>query len=155
MESLPDVARRILDRHPAPALPFRALHRRVAAARAGPTPTRRFLLARIRSQRHRFRILDPWRGPWRTLAGGAGAPASDAPVRRALRDVGLVFDPWVLAADREGVPRRSSSVTDGDRLRTTLVHLGREIDGDSPAALARWILLLREERALRRRRSTG
>lgn len=146
MESLPDVAYRILARHPAPALPLRELHRQVALARPGPTPTAESLLARIRSRRRSFRILDPWRGPWRVLRS-----RSDEATRRALRDAGLGLEPWVMAADRtaEGQPDRPDPAV--PLLRTTMHHLSLAIDRDSASALARWILLLREERAIRRR----
>lgn len=150
MESLPDVAYRILARHPAPALPFRELHRQVALARAGPTPTAGTLLARIRSRRRRFRILDPWRGPWEVLRS-----RPDDATRRALRDAGLALEPWVTTADPDGRAQPGAAGSTVPLLRTTMHHLSLAIDPDSASALARWILLLREERAIRRRLDPG
>lgn len=155
MESLPDVAHRVLTRHPAPALPFHELHRQVTLAKAGPTPKPDFLLSRLRSRRGRFRILDPWRGPWRTLLDRPPCPASSASAAasclRSLRERGIAFDPWIVARTPDpgsAPPRRANAAL---RLRSSLLHLSRTIDGDSASTLARWMLLLREERALRRR----
>lgn len=146
MESLPDVAHRVLARHPAPALPLGELHRQVALARSGPTPPAASLLARIRSRRRRFRILDPWRGPWRVLRS-----RSDGATRRALREAGLGLDPWVMTADPDGRAPRHRADSTVSLLRTTMHHLSLAIDPDSASALARWILLLREEQAIRGR----
>lgn len=148
MENLLDVARRVLERHPSPALPYTELHRLICAERPGPRPDPDFLLRRIRSRRDLFRVVDPWRGPWRRLTASPEAGR----YRTALAAAGLPVDLWVVAAEaaegREDVAEVRRSFT--ARVRRTVLDLSRRVDANSPRAMARWIRLLGEQRALRR-----
>lgn len=148
MENLVHVARGVLARQPAPALPYTELHRRVCLERAGPRPDAGFLLRRIRTRTDLFRTVEPWRGPWRPLsAGGTGEARA---CRSALAAAGLPVDLWVVP--RTPVDGAGSGARDpATRLRATLLDLSRKVDAGSARALARWLLLLREERAVRER----
>lgn len=90
--------------------------------------------ARLRTllERHpdRFRVLDPWRGPWRRL-GAAHAPGE--------------ADPWVVAV-------RDLCDTGGcggghplaRRVRESVRWLALNVDPSSPASVIRWQGLLTE-----------
>jgi len=148
MEGLVDLARRVLARHPSPALPYPGLHRLVCVAVSGPRPDPALLLRRIRARPELFRIVEPWRGPWRRFLDGEDGDATS--YRNALEDAGLPSAPWIVG--------RSVGAGDGGggavwerRLRSSLLLLGRRVDPGSTRRLSRWVLLLREERTLRER----
>lgn len=150
MESLLRSARRILDRHPAPALPFGELHRLVSEERAGPSPDPDLLLDRMRARPRRFRILDPWRGPWRPVARSTRRGRARQ-YRRRLRRAGAPLEVWVVAPpDADGTRARAPG-TELGRLRESLRWLAWTVDEDSPRALVRWLALLAGEARLRRR----
>lgn len=75
-----------------------------------------------------FRVLDPWRGPWRFLR----EPQRAAPPAE--------LDPWVVVvsdpADGDGVGRASTR-----RLRACIRWLARGVDPRSEHALVRWSVL--------------
>jgi hypothetical protein len=83
----------------------------------------------------RFRILDPWRGPWRTATredDGAG------PHRNV----------WVVAvAEPGGPPHEPGGAT--LKLRESVRWLGRGIDPRSPSEVGRWYAIVLAERAAR------
>jgi len=82
----------------------------------------------------RFRLLDPWRGPWRTLARDVGAHAVD-------------IDVWVVATSEPGgAPEGARTVL---KLRESVRWLGRGIDPRSPGEVSRWYALVLSERAVR------
>jgi hypothetical protein len=93
---------------------------------------------RLRSvlERHpdRFRVLDPWRGAWRS------ALAHD--VSEGRRDV------WVLAVAEPGHPPDGSGPV-ALKLRESVRWLGRGIDPRSPLEVGRWHALVIADRALR------
>lgn len=148
MQSLLDVARGILDRHPSPALPYTEVHRLICAERPGPPPDPDFLLSRIRARGDLFRVVEPWRGPWRRLTGTREASAEE--YRNVLAGAGLPVDLWIVSAAgaRTGPENTGSPRSLAERVRATLLDLSRRIDAGSPAALDRWIRLLSEGRAL-------
>lgn len=149
MENLFDAARRTLRRHPSPALPYTELHRLICLDRPGPRPDPDALLGRIRARPDLFLTVEPWRGPWRRLTEARQRQAGR--YRKALAEAGLPVDVWIVGQDRP--PEDELAAPEGleARLRTSLLGLSRGVDADSLAALARWVLLLREERALRER----
>lgn len=109
------------------------------------------LLRALMAEPRRFRIVDPWRGPW-TLLGvrrHAGRPRLQAALRR--RTPGFVDGPRVVP--RPGAPAFSGGPADAavDRIRRTLIHLGWRVDDHSPTDLARWHRLVLEGQRLRSR----
>lgn len=149
MENPLETARRILARHPGPALPYTELHHLVSFEVTGPVPRPDHLLRQIRARSDLFRIIDPGRGPWRAADGDPADPGS--------RPVPWL-DPWVLlspggTSDAEprvgpdGAPLPGSSFP---RVRESVLNLGRTLDDASPTTVCRWLLIVREERALRR-----
>lgn len=93
------------------------------------------LRAALEDHPDRFRILDPWRGPWRTVLPGA-------------RDA-HPLDVWIVAVTDPGGPPRDdrSAVV---KLRESVRWLGRGVDPRSPSEVGRWYAILMAERAVRR-----
>ena len=82
----------------------------------------------------RFRILDPWRGPWRSVL-------SDDPDDPPMADV------WVVAVAPPDHPPGGPPVA--VKLRETVRWLGRGIDPRAPREGSRWYAIALAERALR------
>ncbi|MFP3948974.1 MAG: hypothetical protein ACLFWG_09615 [Longimicrobiales bacterium] len=150
MENPLETARRVLARHPGPALPYTELHHLVSLELTGPAPRADDLLTRIRARSDVFRLLEPSRGPWRT--GDLTRPDGGSPVF-------LWLEPWVLLGsldegererkgDAHAPPRHRGSFP---RVRASVLNLGRTLDDASPTTLCRWLLIAREERSLRQR----
>jgi hypothetical protein len=82
----------------------------------------------------RFRLLDPWRGPWRTLAqrnAGEPSPAIDA---------------WVIGVgEREPPPAAPAAI----KLRESVRWLARGVDARSVSGVGRWYAIALAERAVR------
>lgn len=76
----------------------------------------------------RFRILDPWRGPWRTET----EPQSDV---------------WVVAIGEPGGPPPGAPAA--LKLRESVRWLGRGIDPRSRTDVSRWYAIALAERAVR------
>lgn len=154
MESLLSAARRILERHPGPALPFAELHRLLSREWSGPPPDPGFLLDRLRARRDLFRVLEPWRGPWHPLTRPPRAGGTSGYRTRLGRD-GVDVDAWVVSA----APGPGSPWGPGApplrRLRETIRWMSRTVDGSSPSALCRWMGLVRQDRQLRLRLRSG
>lgn len=166
MESILDRAARVLAGHPAPALHLDELRRLVGGSGVG--VTEEVLLRALRRGSGRFRMVDPWVGPWRTLepshptrgtaiahtrartarvAREGGAPPEGTPGRRGVGGLAGLGRPWVVA--RPSAQGRGGR--DGLRcLRQSLAHLGWTVDDGSPSEMARWCGLLHEERRVRR-----
>jgi len=140
MEHVLSAAEQILRASGAPALRLDTLLdelRATTGERALQGPRLRTLLE---GRPDRFRVLDPWRGPWRTVAGAA------APLRG---------EPWVVAVRDHGdgagayaAPRLSR------RIRECVRWLGLDLDVASARRVVRWHGLLLEgmaaEQTLRR-----
>ena len=128
-------AEAILRRHAHPALRLSELVELVAEQvdRALDAPRLRAILE---EHPERFRILDPWRGPWRSVWSVPGA-------QREPREawVVVVTDPAVDPAERD------STVL---RLRESVRWLGRGVDPRSPTAVSRWYAIALTERETRR-----
>jgi hypothetical protein len=82
----------------------------------------------------RFRILDPWRGPWRSVLG-------------ADEDATLACDVWVIAVVAPDRPPEGPPVA--AKLRETVRWIGRGIDPRSQREVSRWYAIALAERALR------
>ncbi|GMV05407.1 MAG: hypothetical protein AMXMBFR53_16860 [Gemmatimonadota bacterium] len=131
MESVLSAAEQILRRSGAPAL---RLSRLLEALRGHPGlppldgPGLRALLLR---HPHRFRVLEPWRGPWRFVAERSGSGGGDD-------------EPWVVAVrdDGDGAGAELSPVA--RRVRASVRWLALSVDPHSGRSLVRWRGLLLE-----------
>lgn len=142
MESVLTAAERILHDAGVPALPLshllRALHEGVAGARTLDGPHLRALLE---GAPERFRVLDPWRGPWRFL-GRAGTPVSDG---------GPTAEPWVVAVRDQGDGAAPHGHRLERRLNGSVRWLALHVDPRSTRSLMRWNRILLEALAVDRR----
>ena len=134
MNEIIQSAERMLREHPHPALRLSELHELVAERfDRNMEPGRlRWLLEQ---HPELFRVLDPWRGPWRATAGRG----SDGP--------GL--DPWVVVVtdpDGSDPPAGPAAI----RLRESVRWLSRDVDVRSPREVSRWYAIVLAERAARR-----
>jgi hypothetical protein len=125
MQSLADRAAETLARHPAPALPLDELVDQVRDGGAVVGPD--VLLRALEARPDLFRVLDPWRGPWRCASPRARAAA---PLRLPRWIVGI--GPY---------PRAGGT---GGRLKASLAWLGRTVDERSVLDLVRWLGMVRE-----------
>ncbi len=117
-----------LRRHPAPALRLHELLRLVRESTSNQSLDGRLLRTLLEEHPERFRILDPWQGPWR-FAGIA-------------RDAGEEGDdPWVVVitdpGDQDLVDPRPAA-----RLRESVRWVARGVDPRSRRELARWHALM-------------
>ena len=123
-----------LRHHPHPALRLSELAELVAE-RIDRTLDEARLRSILESHPDRFRILDPWRGPWRTMPCGDRA---EAPAR----------DVWVVAIVDPTHPPDASGAA-ARKLRECVRWLGRGIDARSPQEVSRWYAIALAERAVR------
>lgn len=146
MDALVDRATQAATRHPAPALRIRDLAHMVQQSGAGVSDT--VLLAALRRDPGRFRVIDPWRGPWSTLRetplssiDPGARPKDDRPP--------LVDGPRLVPApgSKAWSPGRSAPAV--QRMRQTMIRLGWRIDDSSPIDLARWHRLVLESGRVR------
>ena len=125
METIVQAADAVLRSHPAPALRLSELRRLVCARMpaVGPGTTR--LRSTLESRPDLFRVLDPRRGPWRSVPDEARPPAFG--------------EPWVVVVGDPQDTERGTPRTDlARRLRASVRWLGLGIDVYSPRQLARW-----------------
>jgi hypothetical protein len=92
------------------------------------------LRAILESYPDRFRILDPWRGPWRSVLCDAS-------------DDDHIGDVWVVAVAAPDHPPGGPAVA--VKLRETVRWLGRGVDPRSAREVSRWYAIALAERALR------
>lgn len=156
METLLDRATRVARHHPAPALPLDELRRLVRGS--GVVVREEALLRALARKKDRFRVVDPWRGPWTELRPPVGTPADVAGSDPAGERVALsrsFGQPWVVVRPRKTDEEDGSAVL--RRLRWTVAHLGWEVDDRSVRDMTRWCRLLNEADRVRRRtrRSPG
>jgi hypothetical protein len=140
MEHVLSAAEQILRASGAPALRLGALLDELRAT----TGERSLQASRLRSllegRPDRFRVLDPWRGPWR-------------PVIRAEEAAG--GEPWVVAV-RDGGDATGAYASPRlvRRIRECVRWLGLDLDAASARRVVRWQALVLEglaaERALRK-----
>lgn len=122
MLTLTDRAAQALSRLPVPALPLDQLVQLLRQSGAVATPD--VLRRALEGRPDLFRILDPWRGPWRRSGSG-------------------VRSRWIVARTRE----RMSPGTE-DRLLSSLTQLAATVDEGSVADLTRWLGMIRESERL-------
>jgi len=131
MESILSAAEQILRRSGAPALRISRLLEELRGHPGAVTldgPGLRALLAR---HPHRFRVLEPWRGPWRFVARAEASDGADA-------------EPWVVAVrdDGDGAARGLTPIA--RHVRESVRWLALNVDPHSPRSLVRWRGLLLE-----------
>jgi len=138
MDVLAATAETVLRRHPSPALRLGELHRLVRSALRDSSLQLDRLTRTLVAHPDRFRMLDPWRGPWRHVAE---SPA-----------VGAGRDPWVVAvSDPGGEGEAARAEGPVDRLRASVCWAAAGVDDQSTWSLARWHhLALSESRARER-----
>jgi hypothetical protein len=136
MEAILEAAEAVLRQDGAPALRLSELLRPVRA-RTRQLGLRADDLRRVlESDTQRFRVLDPWRGPWRHLE------ANDIP--------GDVCDPWVLVVrDPGGDGARPESDGPERRMGESVRWLGLGVDPLSPRDVSRWHCVALAERSVR------
>lgn len=117
METLAQRAAQSLAHHSSPALPLQELTEVVRSG--GGVVGASVLLRALQERPDLFRLLDPWRGPWRANAvrhsgRGMGEPAA-APVGER----------WVVPL---GQSTRYPARDPLGRLKASMIHLGRTLD---------------------------
>ncbi len=137
METLAQRAAQSLAYHSSPALPLQELTEEVRTG--GGVVGTGVLLRALQERPDLFRLLDPWRGPWRA-----------APIRQSGRGMGEppaapVGERWVVPlGPSTGYPARDPL----GRLKASMIHLGRTLDERSMTDLARWLAMVRESERL-------
>lgn len=125
-------AEQALRAHTHPALRLSELVELIAARVDRGLDTRR-LRAVLEEHPERFRLLEPWAGPWR----------SDGPTRRPRPH----DDAWVVVVtDPDHPPDTPRSAL---KLRESVRWLARGIDGRSAVDVSRWYAIVLSERAVR------
>ncbi len=125
-------AERVLREHAHPALRVSELVTLVA-----PRVDRGLDAPRLRGvlEEHpdRFRVLEPWTGPWRAPAGRRGEPPA--------------AEAWVVAITDPGEPPDAPRAV--LKLRESVRWLSRGIDHRSASDVSRWYAIVLAERAAR------
>jgi succinate dehydrogenase/fumarate reductase flavoprotein subunit len=132
MNPIVDHAERIMRDHLHPALRLSEL-RTLVAARADANLDADRLRTLLEARPDTFRLLDPWRGPWRST-------------RPSEHDA--LLDPWVVMIDDPGDGthhRRSMSA----KMRASIRWLARGVDRRSAHEVSRWYAIALAERATR------
>jgi hypothetical protein len=96
------------------------------------------LRATLEAHPHKFRILDPWQGPWRTA------------LREERGEPHLAIDVWVVVLSDPDDPRPPDEAGALVKLRESVRWLGRGIDPRSRSDVNRWYAIALAERAVRR-----
>lgn len=136
MNPIAAFAESTLRRHAHPALRLRELVDLVAE-RVDRSLDGGRLRAILEEYPDRFRLLDPWRGPWRTTTPrGRNEPEPEPQI-----------DVWVVAiTEPENPPRGAPAAL---KLRESVRWLGRGIDPRSRSDVSRWYAIALAERAVR------
>lgn len=136
MEHVLSAAEQILRASGAPALRLGALLDELRTTTGERTLQAPRLRALLEGRPDRFRVLDPWRGPWRSVG---------------RRDPSQPAEPWVVAVrdlgDGAGTVRGPRAIR---RIRESVRWLGVALDARSVRCVARWQGLLLEGMAAER-----
>lgn len=132
MQSTVDLAVHILARTPARTLPISHLSDLIQQETGGAGVERELVVQAVRARPNLFRMLDPWRGPWRV--SGRMGPNASAFTSSQLG--GVADEPWVLLLE----PPTDSALDPPLRmLQESTLAAGRRVDEHSVTALARWL----------------
>lgn len=134
MNAIAVCAAQTLREHPHPALRLTELLELVAE-RVDRTLDAPRLRATLEEHPGVFRLLDPWRGPWRGAAATSEALGT--------------LDPWVVVATDPDPDHPGEAAT--VRLRESVRWLARGIDSASPHRITRWYGIALSEREIRAR----
>jgi len=151
MDPLVDRAAQAASRHPSPALRVPELARMVKGSGAGVPDA--VLLRALLTEPGRFRLIDPWRGPWSTLRANRRlgrpdpTPRNDDPPPMLMDGPRLIPQP----GEKRWMPGPGGDAT--DRMRRTMIRLGWRIDDASHVDLARWHRLVLESARVRKKLS--
>jgi len=161
LEALAEKARMIIARDLDLAISVTQLGQRIGQERGTSAETPARLLRELSRHPSLFRIVDPWRGPWRTVpgngwdarrrtdrpVGGERASGCDGAAGRVgpslFSDARMVVPVDVDWADGEACLAR--------RLRESIYRIGRSVDEHSAVSIARWARLVRAAAAAQRR----
>ena len=130
MEHILSAAEQILRNSGAPALRLGLLAAELRGALGGAALDAARLRTLLEGHPDRFRVLDPWRGPWR-LIGEAHPPGQAEPWVVAVRDLGDTAGcdgGWPLSR----------------RVRESVRWLALNVDPCSPRSILRWQGILAE-----------
>ena len=130
MEPILSAAEQILRNSGAPALRLTMLAADLRGALGGLAVEVVRLRSVLEAHPERFRVLDPWRGPWRLL--GDAHPSGEG-------------DPWVVAVRDDGngsAPHGPPTLS--RRLRESVRWLGVQLDARSADCVIRWQGMLAE-----------
>ena len=134
MDPIALCAERTLRQSEHPALKLSELLKSVSEGVDRTLDARR-LRAILEAHPERFRILEPWKGPWR----GTFESAATA---------GVAAEAWVIAVtDPDGPPAGAAQAA--VRLRESVRWLARGVDARSPGEVSRWYAIAMSERAVR------
>jgi len=139
VESILEAAEAALRQDGGPALKLSELLGLVRARTRQPGLRAEDLRRILESSPHRFRVLDPWRGPWSHLEPGS------LPAR----------DPWVLVVGDPGGDDAHGTTALEHRLSASVRWLGLAVDPSSPREVSRWHCLALAERRTRRQLDTA
>lgn len=124
MEHILSAAERILRTSGAPALRLGLLASELKGALGGVAPDAARLRSLLEGHPDRFRILDPWRGPWRLIA--EAHPPGEA-------------EPWVVAVrDLGDTPGSHGQGHLARRVRESVRWLALSVDPTSYVGIIRW-----------------
>lgn len=137
MEALVRSAETILRSQSAPALRLTELVERVRADTGMRTLDADRLRSALELRPDRFRLLDPWRGPWRFVREGDSSTD--------------VVEPWVVVVGDPGAGAGAHAERPdvARRLSASVRWLGMSVDERSRRALTRWHRMVVAERAAR------
>ena len=134
MDPIIECAERILLEHPYPALRLTELHELIAE-RFDRSLEQSRLRGMLEQYPNVFRVLDPWRGPWRSPEQPRAARYAD--------------DPWVIIVtelDGADHAQRPTALT----LRESVRWLAHDIDTRSAYEVSRWYAIVLAERRARK-----
>ena len=123
MLTVTQTAELALRQAPEPALRLDVLLERVRTEPGRSGLREDTLRAALEAEPHRFRVLDPWRGPWRRLEPGR-LPA-------------LSRQPWVVMVSDPGTGDAPTNRT-AHRLRESVRWLALHVDDESGRSVTRW-----------------
>lgn len=125
METILSAAEQILQHSGAPALRLSRLLEELHGTLGARHLDAQGLMALLSRHPDRFRVLDPWRGPWRFVPEHGGDRQEGA-------------GPWVVAVRDDGVGAHPGAGRMARRLRESVRWLALSVDPGSPRSVARW-----------------